>query len=339
MSLLVMSSLPPPVLSAPRAVSILTGTGTETAFTWQAVEGADYYNFNLYAGGRAGGTAAHSAPNITGSRLEIPLGAYQPGSYTWTLQAFVNERTGGARLSSPVTSAQFTLQQLRPISLDYPPAGTEYPGLRARQQPDRVRWSSSTAAANTRFILSRSPNPLQGAALMDIRNPPASIPLIPLTEGVYYWTIQGETRDGANISAAAPASFRVLAAALLPAAQRRRPENGYSIGPGQLRTSSIIAFTWAAVPGANRYIFAIYRETAGGRQLVRRWDPSTQTSRILDDLSILGNGSFIWQVEAVSQGANGAIEQRGTFGENRFIINLPPLPRDTPKNPGRIYGQ
>jgi hypothetical protein len=37
-------------------------------------------------------------------------------------------------------------------------------------------------------------------------------------------------------------------------------------------------------------------------------------------LSILGSGVFIWQVEAVSQAANGAIERRGTMGENRFTI-------------------
>jgi hypothetical protein len=246
---------------------------------------------------------------------------------------------GNARLSSPAASAQFTLQRIRPISLDYPLAGTQYEGSRARQQPDRVRWSSAIPAVNTRFILSRNANPLPNGAVMNIPNPPASIPLIPLSEGTYYWTIQGESRDGVNISAAEPNMFQVLPAALLSAAQNRRPGNGYTLGVNQLRTSRTITFTWDAVPGASHYILALYREEADGRQLLRRWDPAAVISRTLDDLSILGNGSFIWQVEAVSQGANGTVEQRGTPGENRFTVNLPALPRDIPKNPGRVYGQ
>ncbi|GHT98798.1 hypothetical protein FACS1894142_5590 [Spirochaetia bacterium] len=310
------------------------------------MDGADQYTFNLYAGNRAGGTAAHSVSNLTGNRLELPLDRYQGGSYTWTVQALTNGTAGGSRVSSPVASAAFDLQiqQIRPISLDYPPSGTEYPGLQAQQQPDRIRWSSSLPAVNTRFILSRNANPLQGTPLMNIPNPPATIPLIALSEGTYYWTIQGETEDGLSINSAI-SSFRVLAippvapVPPLPAAQERLPANGYAMGPEQLRASPAITFSWAAVPGANRYILAIYRETGGNRQLVRQWESSAQTSRVLDDLSILGSGSFIWQVEAVSQAANGTITQRGTVGENRFTIDLPALPRDTPRDPGKVYGQ
>jgi hypothetical protein len=190
---------------------------------------------------------------------------------------------------------------------------------------------------NTRFILSRSAN-LQGA-LMNVPNPQSSVRLIPLSEGTYYWTVQGETNEGVNLSPASPASFRVGALALLPAARSLQPGNGFRIGPEELRISRTMSFSWAAVPGANRYILAVYREAGNGRQLIRRWDPSTQTSRMLDDLGFLGAGSFIWQVEAVNQGANGAIVQHGTAAENRFTIDLPALPRTSANDPGKIYGQ
>ncbi|GHT77866.1 hypothetical protein FACS1894130_03480 [Spirochaetia bacterium] len=184
-----------------------------------------------------------------------------------------------------------------------------------------------------------------------IRGSQVEIPLD--QDGAYTWTVQafvnaraGSTRLSSplasaaftvNTSAAPPPG--VPPAALLPEPGNRRPLNGYTLGVAQLRTVRTIAFSWNAVPAANRYIVTLYRETAGGRQLVRRWEPSRQNSLVLDDLSILGNSGFIWQVEAMRVGADDMIEQRGTPGENRFTVNLPPLPRDTLKNPGKVYGQ
>jgi hypothetical protein len=232
----VISTLQPPYLTAPQGGSIAVSRDAATAFTWQSVDGADYYNFNLYQG-NDGGKAVYSASFITGSRLELPLGDYQEGPYTWTVQAFVQEKAATARLSSSLSSAEFYLQPL------------------------------------------------------------------------------------------------------LPEVQRRRPENGYRIGPDQLRASRTITFSWNAVPEANAYIVTLYQGTGNTRRQIRRWDPSARTSLTLDDLSVLGNGSFIWQVEAVYRAANGSIERRGIVGENRFTVNLPALPRDTPKNPGKVYGQ
>jgi hypothetical protein len=139
---------------------------------------------------------------------------------------------------------------------------------------------------------------------------------------VYYWTIQAETRDGRNINAPAPASFRVLPAPRLPAAEGRHPENGYTIGVDQIWERESLAFSWDAVPEANTYDLTLYREEAGRRQLIRRWESLTQTSHPLD-LSLLGDGgSFVWQVEALSRSEEGSIEQRGTIGENRFTLDL-----------------
>jgi hypothetical protein len=211
---------------------------------------------------------------------------------------------------------------LYPVILDYPPAGTEYSGARALREPDSIRWSSQDPAVNVRFVLSRSPDPLQGDILMDIQNPPVSIPLIALGEGMYYWTIQAQTRDGRNISARAPASFRVLPLPLLPAAGGRHPVDGYRIGPEQYWDPESLSFRWDAVPGANTYALTLYREEDGNRQLIRRWEDLTQPSHPLD-LSLLGDGGeFIWQVEARYRTEDGAIVQRGNIGENRFTLDL-----------------
>jgi hypothetical protein len=125
---------------------------------------------------------------------------------------------------------------------------------------------------------------------------------------------------------------------LLPAARLLLPQNGHRIGPDQLRESAVVTFTWNAVPGANAYNLVLYREAGGRRQLIRRWESSAAASQALE-LSLLENGSFIWQVEALRLAVDGSIEQRGTAAENRFTMDLPALPRKNANNPGRVYGQ
>ncbi|GHV25788.1 hypothetical protein AGMMS4952_04470 [Spirochaetia bacterium] len=241
----VIPALTQPVLTGPlpdtigQTRRVLARPGEATAFTWQAVPGADYYTFRLYAGNSPAGNPVYSASPIERNRLETPLEGYREGRYTWTVEAFTEETAYNARQAGPAGSARFEL--------------------------------------------------------------------------------------------------RILPIPLLREAGRRRPANGYLIGPGQLRASPTITFTWDAVPGANRYSFALYRED--GRTLIRRRDPSAQRSYTLDDLSPLGSGNFIWQVEALAVAEDGYIEQRGTLGENRFTLNIP-VPRQIPvKDPGKVYGQ
>jgi hypothetical protein len=105
-----------------------------------------------------------------------------------------------------------------------------------------------------------------------------------------------------------------------------------------------IIFTWDPVPGANTYDLILYQEGGlqgeggGERRLIRRWESSARTFQTLE-LSFLGNGSFIWQVEARRLAADGSIERRGIPAENRFTVDIPALPRGTAKEPEKIYGQ
>jgi len=118
----------------------------------------------------------------------------------------------------------------------------------------------------------------------------------------------------------------------------RLPVNGQVYSIEQLRTSRNIVFSWSAVQGANAYIVTILHQTASGRRQVNSVTIAG-TRWTLDDISILGRGTFIWQVEAVTRDANGAIERRGRTGENIFTMDIPaprPVQMD---NPGVLYGQ
>jgi hypothetical protein len=173
-----------------------------------------------------------------------------------------------------------------------------------------------------------------------LENPPAAITLPRLREGYYYWTIGAETADGLDISAKAPRSFRVLPMPLLPEAANLRPRDGTVITGADLRRSRSISFSWNSVPGASGYIFAV-AHGGGGVVTEHRLEGN---SFVLEDLTLLDVGEFLWRVEAVMEAPSGEggpaeILQRGRTGENRFRLDfaLPAVP-NLPE-PGLLYGR
>jgi hypothetical protein len=110
---------------------------------------------------------------------------------------------------------------------------------------------------------------------------------------------------------------------LLAAPLNLQPPEGYRIGIEQLKESNSIVFTWAAVQGADAYIFTLYKVTDGGRQQIIRVPPVNRRNWTLENLETLGDGTFIWQVEAVNRTSDGTIERRGRIVENSFIIDIP----------------
>jgi hypothetical protein len=116
---------------------------------------------------------------------------------------------------------------------------------------------------------------------------------------------------------------------LLAAPLNLQPPAGHRIGIEQLKDSNSIVFTWSATQGANAYIFTLYKvitggqNTDGGRQQIIRVPPVNRRNWILENLETLGEGTFIWQVEAVIISSAGTIEMRGRIAENSFVIDIP----------------
>ncbi|MDR1626058.1 MAG: FecR family protein [Spirochaetia bacterium] len=329
-----------PVLESPRPAERLeVRADAQIAFRWRAVEGAQYYQFRLYAGSSAQGRPVYKDDFCQDRDKTLPMEAYPEGAFVWTVQAFAGEGPLFSRRTGLLAAGSFAMRRLHLVTLDHPPAGHAYAGLEALRQPTELRWSPGNAAS-TRFVLSQNPDPLAGKPLMDLRNPPKTIRLVRLSEGNYYWTIRAETRDGFDVSASAPSSFRVLPVPLLPEAGGRSPQDGYRVDAALLRESRTIAFGWQPVPGANAYIFSLLREEGGTRRLLLRAGPEESASYVLEDLRpLLAQGNFVWQVEALSRAADGFVEQRGVLGENRFQVAVPvPGNAARTKDPGILYG-
>jgi hypothetical protein len=124
---------------------------------------------------------------------------------------------------------------------------------------------------------------------------------------------------------------------LLPVPANRIPANNYRIGIEQIKTQRNIVFRWAAVSGANAYILTLYEQAGNGRRQINRVTV-TSPAWTLENIDVLGRGTFVWQIEAVSRNSGGAITRRGTTGENTFTVDIP-LPRPVQMDdPGVLYG-
>ncbi|MDR1858929.1 MAG: hypothetical protein LBQ69_05615 [Treponema sp.] len=227
-----------------------------------------------------------------------------------------------------------------PVSVELrlmsPARGARLPGLAALRTQTVFAWEADGEVQSSRFVLSRNKDPLEGRPAVEIINPGRAIRLNRLEEGVWYWTVEARDVNGL-VSAAEPRQLQVLSIPLLPVSGNLQPSDGYRIGIEQLKTQRNIVFGWSTVPGANAYVFALYEQAANGRRQINRATVEN-TGWALENVSALGRGTFVWQVEAVNRNPGGTIEQRGLVAEHTFTIDIPfPHPVQM-EDPGILYG-
>jgi hypothetical protein len=334
-------SAPPLIEPVPEGWTVIQ-EGKPLVFSWEAAEGAEYYQFNLYHG-EDRNNAVYENNLVEGTRQSLSMDSYPEGNYHWTVRGFAPERSRNTRRRGLLSEGAFSVRKLRPVSLDYPGNDVSFEGLRAYREPETLRWSSADPVAASCFILSEKSD-FTGPPAALINNPHHSVTLPKLRAGTYYWTIRAETPEGFDISARRPRRFRVLPVPPLPRAANRLPEDGKVIGGAELWTNRRIVFSWNAVRGATGYLFTI--ENAETGKTIMRRGPVAETTLVLENLTLLDVGTFIWRLEAVlaepsgEQGEDeGEIIQRGEISENRFTINfgLPGTPQ--PRKPGILYGR
>jgi len=234
------------------------------------------------------------------------------------------------------TTTPPTPLRLRLVS---PSNGTSIAGLTALRQPIVFVWESSEEIASSRFILSRNENPTQGRPEVEILNPGRSVTVNSLGEGLWYWTVIAQSRDGRPITSVAVGQIRVQPIPLLSSPGNMQPVNNYSIGEQELRQQRNIVFSWDAVEGANSYALSIYKEGPTGRSQIFRSEAIEQLNFTLENLSIFDyTGTYVWQIEAQHLNNQGVAEQHGRPGENTFTLNVPRPGRVETRDTGILYG-
>ena len=319
-------------------------------FQWSEIEEASHYIIEIA-----------STPDFTNPRINKQIAApffvdstLAEGTWYWRIMPVFSDLYEGRSSFSAVSSFRieqdsvaegFALELPEPelpapmvtLRLVSPAPGASLPGLTALRQQTQFRWETDSEAAHTRFVLSRSADPL-ATPVVEILNPDRTINLDRLEQGVWYWTVEARTADGVRLAAAEPRQLQVLAIPLLPAPERRSPANGYRIGIEQIKTQRNIVFRWSAVTGANAYIFTLYEQTSSGRRRIVLTQSPTRTEWTLENIGDLERGSYVWQVEAVNRQGS-AIEQRGRTAENTFVIDVPRPGTIELERPGILYGE
>jgi len=109
---------------------------------------------------------------------------------------------------------------------------------------------------------------------------------------------------------------------LLAAPRNLIPASGVNFNHEHLQSERTIVFNWAAVQGANAYIFTLYHRTSDGMRQIIRATINRSTSYTVDNFRLLDRGTFVWQVEPVSMGRGNVIERHGNVSENIFNIEF-----------------
>ena len=225
-----------------------------------------------------------------------------------------------------------------PITLLQPRSGISL--VNNPLSPSVVSWLTEVNLQNPRVIYSRDPDPAKDsrAIVQYVAHGATAMNMPPLGEGIWYWTVFGETLDGKNMSAAAPFWFTLVSQPLLSSPRYIRPSINEVISLRQLTTDRKIVFEWNEVPEANAYIFSLYGKSDKQDLLVLS-SPIPETTFELTDLSVLNMDNYIWQVEAVLVSRNGSIERRGVLQQQSFEVYIQHSNTLHLRNPGTTYGQ
>jgi hypothetical protein len=302
--------------------------------SWDKVPAADYYQFALYSLEESGTMTLRTSSTLDGTRTEVPLGRYPPGSYRLTLQAFGVDKESSTRLIGFVRQAEFSYKLITRMSLSTPANDVQLDGLDARRRGVRLTWAVPDPPDSSEILISRDPD--FRAIVARAAGSSGDFIAARLPAGSYYWSVRGRL-CGFDVSAREMRQFTILPIPPLQAPGRLSPTGGHRFTARELRELTAIDFSWADVPGATRYVFELYH--GDDTKPAIRTDSLGKPGFALEDFTVLANGDYRWTVTAKAFDPKGSLEQDGIAAESRFSIVVPALRAPALKPKETYYGR
>jgi len=361
---MIIPALEAPKLAFPRENERLRiEEGKAVIFTWEREGYENYYLFRLFLEGRP--QPLSEVSSLQNNSVMVYFDPSTTGQFRWTVQGIKSPTDTSSGRNGLIAESSFTIVsqtpsarsdqsswtiprvvniQTRsgevhsPITLVSPASGINVAGIQALRSPLEARWTTEEPLKNAQLIVSQTQDPSSDprAVVKDAGTRPVTFP--PLSEGIWYWIIRGDTNDERGATPGDPFWFKVLPIPLLPAFRPIQPQDDVVIGIVQLTRDKMISFRWNPVEGANAYIFSLFRETDPPTLLITA-PPDAVYIYDLQNLSILNQGNYLWQVEAVYLNESGVIEQRGKIEQHRFTIDIQHSSDFQTRSQGTMYGQ
>ncbi len=317
----------------------------DVLFSWERVENAEYYDFKLFEASNRD-VPVYENTHREETSLMVNMQSMPLGEYIYSISAVTENTPSQIVQKGTVREVVFSTRIIEPIQLKELPDGAIIDGVSALLNPSFVQWSAPKETQSTVFLLSKSEGEVSAISIEDwqsdlnsqtlfyVENPSETIMLPPLTDGLWFWRVIGETQTGVDVSAQRP--YRIIVSPIEALAPPRiiSPSENVIFDVEYFTKNNSIEFSWAAVENADEYTFTLYNAT--NDILVNRV-LQNETSFYFEDLAILDRGSFTWTIEATRSLPQG-IEQGGETRESVFIIDLPMVM--TPENTTRgiLYG-
>ncbi|MCR5613813.1 FecR domain-containing protein [Treponema sp.] len=309
-------------------------------FTWNAVEGADYYQLKIYNRNNPedpiyNRNFIEGSPDSKTVSLEVNLENYAETEYGLSIQAFREETPKASRSSSYIGEFKFTVVKIKLISLVYPEDKVVINGVDAIKKPDVFKWKYVASLPKSSLVIYKDSIKPENL-VAEIKNPSRTVEMPRLYEGNYYWTMVGFTEDEFDVSAEDFRTFSITEIEKLPEVQIVSPKERISFDKDYFKTSRKIVFEWKAMPHADRYVFTVYDKNK--KPVIEKIFNKDVLKYELTDFSLLSVGNFTWTIEAQSM-FEGYVFQHGKNPKHYFKINLPNLSKPKTNDDGVRYGK
>ena len=354
--------LRPRLESPPDNEQLRIREGDAVRFSWEPLSYANYYQFCLFLEGRESPLSEISS--LQNNSVYVYFDPNTQGRFTWTVQGFGAPTNTSSGRNGLVALGHFRItpstgfSQTDQISwsiprianvqtyagtvdssivLISPLPGANISGIQAIRSPPEARWRSDEPLRNIQLIVSRTTDPASDprAIVRDVTDYSVTFPA--LDEGIWYWIIRGDSSELRGVTPGDPSWINVLPIPLLPAPLPLYPINR-AIGIEQLTRDRNITFRWSDTDGVNAYIFSLFQD-GDPPKLVITAPLQTEVSYVLENLSLLNEGDYLWQVEGVYLDRNGLIEQRGRTEQYPFTIEIQRSSDLQTNSQGVLYGQ
>jgi hypothetical protein len=248
---------------------------------------------------------------VTGLSVNAPIAG--GGDYIWTIQALGYTADGSYERAGAVAEAGFTARSVNTARLIAPVNGTQVEAARADIY---ANWSVNEALRSSRLVVSTSPSPLEGSAVVDAMNPLPPYKLPDLLPGRYYWTVTAETEDGFSASARTNASFVVTPHQVEPITLVS-PPNGAQLSFADSRRVGLIEWTLAVPSQSTRFVLSRNPDPLSGTPVLEIQNPPSSLN-----LPALESGRYYWTIAGTNVD-NLPINARAPFSFN--LLPAPPL--------------